>query len=104
MCCHFQNVRLCLFVIFDLTKAVLDISFDPALFECFLNLPLSDVAVNNPVDFRLIHEQQNIGNKQFTKAAKYSDWYSIKILNSHWILKYVLYSCQLRLSLKMKNR
>ncbi len=60
-------------VLFYFTSRCLDISDDPDLLECFINLPLPKIAETNPVDFAWIHLQQNIGTELATKAAKYPD-------------------------------
>ncbi len=60
-------------VLLDFTSRGLDISNDPDLLKCFLNLPLLKVAEINPVNFALIHTRQNIGIELATKAAKYPD-------------------------------
>ncbi len=66
-------------------KNDLDISNYPELLRCFLNLSLFDVTVNNSVNFKLIHEQQNIGDKLVTNAVKYPDWYFNKHINRYLI-------------------
>ncbi len=57
-------------VLFDFISDGLDISNDPDLLECFLNLPLPDIAENNSVDLKWIQTQQIIGTELATKAAK----------------------------------
>ncbi len=47
-------------VLFDLTSKVFIMSNDHDLHECFVNLLLSNVADNNPVDLKYINTQQNI--------------------------------------------
>ncbi len=58
-------------VLLDFTSKFLNISNDPDLLECFLNLPLPDVEEKNSVNLKWIHTQQNIGTGLDTKAAKY---------------------------------
>ncbi len=73
-------------VLFDFTSKGLDISNNPVLLECFLNLPLLNIAENNPVDLGWIHEQQNIGNELATKTIKHPDHNFDKTLDGHVIL------------------
>ncbi len=60
-------------VLLEFTSKGLNISNDPDLLECFLNLPLPKMAETNPVNFVWIHSQQNITTKLATKVAKYPD-------------------------------
>ncbi len=62
-------------VLLDFTSKGLDVSNDPDLLKCFLNLPLPKVSETNPVDFVWIHAQQNTGTKLAATAAKYPDRY-----------------------------
>ncbi len=48
-------------VLFDFTSNRINISNDPDILKCFLNIPLPNVAENNPVDIKWLHELQNIG-------------------------------------------
>ncbi len=57
----------------QLSSQRLDISIDPDMLQCFLNLPSSDVAENNPVDLEWIHTQQNTDMELATKTTKYPD-------------------------------
>ncbi len=68
----------------------LDISNDPDLLECFLNLPLPDVAETNPDNFAWIHAQKNTGTELATKAAKYPDQYFNKIIDGGIIVCHAL--------------
>ncbi len=68
-------------VLLDVTSKGLDISNDLDLLECFLNLPLPEIAETNPVNFALIYKQQNTGTELATKAAKNSDQYLNKIID-----------------------
>ncbi len=45
-------------VLFNVIYKSHDISNDSDLLECFLNLPLSNVAENKPVDLKLIYTQK----------------------------------------------
>ncbi len=56
-------------------------SNDPDLLKCFLNFPLSNIAVNNPVDLKWIHAQQNMATELVTKAAKYPKQYFNKLID-----------------------
>ena len=58
-------------VLLDFTSKGLNISNNPDLLDCFLNLRLPELADTNPVDFTWIHTQQNTGTELATKAAKY---------------------------------
>ncbi len=44
-------------VLFDFMPKGLDINNNPDLLKCFLNLPLTNVTENNPVDLGWIYEQ-----------------------------------------------
>ncbi|KAL7461283.1 hypothetical protein ACHAXS_001705 [Conticribra weissflogii] len=59
------------FVLFNLTSKGLEISNDPDLLECFLNLPLPNGAEKNPVDLAWVLNQQNKCTELATKATKY---------------------------------
>ncbi len=67
-------------ILFNFTSKGLGISDDPYLLDCFLNLPLPDVAENTPVNLMWIYIQQNIGTKLATKAAWYMTNTSINLL------------------------
>ncbi len=67
-------------VLFDLTSKGLDISNDPDLFECFLNLPLPNVIENNLVDLKWIHTQQNIDIELVMKLLNAQTNISISLL------------------------
>ncbi len=54
-------------VLFDFASKGLNISDDPDLPKCFLNLPLPNIAENHPVNLKWIQTQQNIGTKFATK-------------------------------------
>ncbi len=68
----------------------LNISNDPDLLECFLNLPLTKVAETNPVNFAWIYAQQNTGTELATKAAKYPEQYFNKLIDGHVIVCHAL--------------
>ncbi len=75
-------------VLFHFMSKGLDISDDPGLLECFLNLSLPEVAENYPVDLGWIQEQQNIGNELATTAIKHPDCYLNKTIDWCVILCY----------------
>ncbi len=77
-------------VLLDFTSKGLDISDDPDLLECFLNLPLPELADTNPVDFAWIHTQQNTGTELATKTAKYPDRYFNKLIDGRVIVCHAL--------------
>ncbi len=66
-------------VFFELNSKDLDISNDTDLLECFVRIPLPDVAENNHVDIEWIQNQHGTSTALSTKAAKYPDQYFNKL-------------------------
>ncbi len=70
-------------IMFDFTKDSLNISNNPEHLDCFLNLPLLNIAVNSPIDFSWINRNKTTGNKLVTKAEKFPNFSVLKI--NFWI-------------------
>ncbi len=77
-------------VFFDFPSKGRDISNDPDLLECFLNLPLPDIAENNPLDLDWIQTQQNINTELATKAAIYPKQYFNTVIDGCMIVCHAL--------------